>query len=292
MNVRLAIGVLLPVLTAAAVALIIASRSERGAPARCPPGLVARGARCCGGGQQLRDGRCVGRATTCAASQLLLDGRCTAKTGRVVIEPTELSIEVSDWDLEGHLRSRTARVERFAIERTEVSNQEWGECVAAQLCRSLGEVVAELPVVSVSAAEADVYCRFRGGQLPTAEQWLAAAVSAENRRYPWGAFGLVCRRAAFGLVDGPCGRGGTVPDVPGSRPDGATAQGLLDLAGNVAEWTLNVSPSGERQISARGGSFRSTLASELKGLGAVELNEPRDDVGFRCAFVAADHSSQ
>ena len=69
----------------------------------------------------------------------------------------------------------------------------------------------------------------------------------------------MCRRAAFGLADGPCGEGATGPELAGSRPDGGNPEGVLDLSGNVAEWTVEA----DGTFVARGGSYRSHVASEL-----------------------------
>jgi formylglycine-generating enzyme required for sulfatase activity len=58
---------------------------------------------------------------------------------------------------------------------------------------------------------------------------------------------------------------------------------VLDLAGNVAEWTREA----DGTFDARGGSFRSTAAAELKSwaaeaIGAGQVKIPH--VGFRCAY--------
>ena len=96
-----------------------------------------------------------------------------------------------------------------------------------------------------------------------------------------GAPDLLRRRAAFGLLSGPCARqgNGAWGELVGSRPDGATPEGVLDLAGNVAEWTRE--PNGG--YSARGGSFRSTSAAELKSWAAQAEPNKGLHIGFRCA---------
>ena len=106
---------------------------------------------------------------------------------------------------------------------------------------------------------------------------------AAARRFAWGSSGLVCRRAAFGLSTGPCARQDQ-PELAGSRPDGASPEGVLDLIGNVAEWTSE--PGGG--FAARGGSYRSTAAAELKSW-AVEAGGDGGakslHIGFRCAYA-------
>ncbi len=90
---------------------------------------------------------------------------------------------------------------------------------------------------------------------------------------------MACRRAAFGLERGPCAENGGA-ELSGSRPDGASPDGLLDLTGNVAEWTREA--SGE--WSARGGSFRSASAAELKSWATGAAHEKALYIGFRCAY--------
>jgi formylglycine-generating enzyme required for sulfatase activity len=252
--------------------------------ARCPSGLVAAGPRCCAPGQRHVDGRCEGIAESCSERQTLVNGQCVAANDQVRIPGGALELKIDDWDLNDHAMAPPAKnVPTFLIDRTEVTWGMWLRCSEVDACPALNAGDEELPVTGVRPAEAERYCLSRGGSLPTSFQWLLAASGAEGRRYPWGAFGLVCRRAVFGLEDGPCATGARGPEAPGSRPDGATPEGLLDLAGNVAEWTRDL--SGEGYV-ARGGSYRSTLAAQLKVLGVRSGQRPAKDVGFRCVYPA------
>jgi formylglycine-generating enzyme required for sulfatase activity len=81
------------------------------------------------------------------------------------------------------------------------------------------------------------------------------------------------------LLRGPCAEHGAV-ELSGSRPDGASPDGVLDLAGNVAEWTREAAGG----YSARGGSFRSTSAAELKSWATLPDREKALYIGFRCAY--------
>jgi hypothetical protein len=111
---------------------------------------------------------------------------------------------------------------------------------------------------------------------------MAMATGAQSRRFPWGQTGLACRRAAYGVVAGPCAEQGNQPDVTGCHEDGRSPEGLFDLSGNVAEIAVDA----QGKAWACGGSFRSRTALELKSWACVAFEGPADDVGFRCAYAA------
>jgi formylglycine-generating enzyme len=243
---------------------------------RCPVGLVPQGGRCCGAGQTLVGATCTGPATTCSnAQQRDETGSCRAALGVISFSGGELHIGATDWDgASGGERFPRTRVAPFRLDATEVTLAQFGGDAAAP--------EPGLPVTNISPDEAEAYCRARHGRLPSAAEWVFAAAGSGGRRYPWGNSGLVCRRAAFGLVSGPCASQGASAsaDSAGSRPDGASPDGVQDLAGNVAEWTLE--PDGS--YAARGGSYRSTSAAELKSWAAVPGRDKALHIGFRCAY--------
>jgi formylglycine-generating enzyme required for sulfatase activity len=266
----------------AAIALTVyAALGERTGPARCPPGLTANGPRCCGEGQELEGGRCSGKPARCAETQVATATGCVAKLERVSVASGKVRLMGPDWDGRSEKGSGIVNVARFEIDANEVTNARWEHCRSAKRCGAL-RVAGELgqPVRGVTPDEAEGFCAYAGGRLPTGAEWILAASGAQGRRFPWGSTGLVCRRAAFGLVSGPCAESAEAPEVAGSRPDGATPDGIADLAGNVAEWTRERDGS----VRARGGSFRARTAAELKGWSSVGRSGAADDIGFRCAF--------
>lgn len=269
----------------ALVAGVVAVAATRAAPpARCAEGMIAIGPRCCGEGQRLEGESCRGAPTRCARDLLATPEGCRARDRRVRIERGVLSIGPSDWEAQGVVASRETPIASFDIDAYEVTEARWTECVAAQKCAALtmsGEPGRAM--VGMTLEEAREMCRFAGGRVPTADELAFAASGPAGHRYPWGETGAVCRRAAWGLVDGPCGTGARGPEVAGSRPDGATPEGVLDLAGNVAEWATSLPELAE----TRGGSWATLAASGLRTWHRESRrpDERSREVGTRCVYA-------
>lgn len=208
----------------------------------------------------------MGRPRACTAPHVPLGNACRLPPKRIFVPGGTLRVAPSDWQAEGSVEERAVEVAGFLIDQTEVTTDAAPE--------------PDLPLAGLDWSRAQASCRSRGGRLPTLDEWMFAAAGPSARRFPWGQTGLVCRRAAFGLAQGPCARSERPgPDTVGSRPDGATPEGLLDLVGNVAEWAGTA-----EQPWAMGGSFRSALAGELQTWSRARVEGGRDDVGFRCVY--------
>ncbi|WP_437905255.1 SUMF1/EgtB/PvdO family nonheme iron enzyme [Sorangium sp. So ce327] len=259
-------------------------------PARCAPGMVALGPRCCGEGQRLDDaGRCAGAPGRCGAGLTVTAAGCVAPGAAVRIASGTLRLGPSDWEAQGIVEPRAVFVPAFSLDAFEITEQRYAACVDAGACAPLplrGE--PGVPVTGVTLAESARYCAFAGGALPSRDQLAFAAAGDSGRRYPWGDTGAVCRRAAFGLRAGPCGWGATGPELAGSRPDGAAVHAggrVFDLAGNVAEWAAPDPLEGEFS-GTHGGSWTDGAAAALRTwnrrLVPVSIRAP--DLGFRCVY--------
>jgi formylglycine-generating enzyme required for sulfatase activity len=143
-------------------------------------------------------------------------------------------------------------VQGFLLDKTEVTNGKYLECVNAGACKPYRDNVArgfhagpeagfrgaDQPVVGVSWYDASAYCAFRGKRLPGEAEWERAARGDDGRKYAWGnAAPDAARLACFGRKVG--AKGATTMAV-GSYPDGRGPYGHFDLTGNVWEWTKDI----------------------------------------------------
>lgn len=139
----------------------------------------------------------------------------------------------------------TVTLDAFWMDRTEVTNAQYAKCVSAGACDAPqdltshnrvkyynGEQYASFPVLNISWNEANAYCHWAGRALPTEAQWEKAARGTDARLYPWGDKVPSKALANYGNLQGDT-------TLTGSYPDGASPYGVLDMAGNVREWTAD-----------------------------------------------------
>lgn len=139
---------------------------------------------------------------------------------------------------------QTLLLDQFYIDRYEVTNRHYAECVQAGRCalprlpRSVNfanyyasSEYGNYPVIWVTWNDAVEYCSFRGKRLPTEAEWEKAARGIQNALYPWGEaeptdqtnFNYAARDVA----------------PVGSFAGDVSSYGVYDLAGNVREWVAD-----------------------------------------------------
>jgi formylglycine-generating enzyme required for sulfatase activity len=229
-----------------------------------------------------------------------------------------------------HVESENA----FWLDVHEITVGEYDKCVSAGECRrqktirqpdaehkfdrfcNYGRKSREQhPMNCVDWYQARAYCRWVGKRLPTESEWEYAARGTDSRKYPWGneapsenllnACGRECvilgaqvgkRWESMYAADD--GWDATAP--VGSFPHDKSPFGVLDLAGNVAEWT-----DSEYAKCYRDDCEANSKERVIRG-GAWNDDEPRDVrasyrnrdvpllrasfVGFRCAQSEAPKS--
>ncbi len=121
---------------------------------------------------------------------------------------------------------RRVRVSSFWMQQHEVTNEEYRRFDPRH---GFPRGRESFPVVTVTWHQAQAYAEWLGGSLPTEAQWEFAARGTQGRKYPWGDQEPTCARANFNNC-------GWRPKAVRTHPQGATPQGVEDLAGNVLEW--------------------------------------------------------
>ena len=144
------------------------------------------------------------------------------------------------------------------------------------------------PVANVDWHQAQAYCEWAGGRLPTEAEWeYACRGGLQGSIYPWGNEQPDDTRAKSGSSDG------TAP-VGSYRPN---KLGLYDMAGNVAEWTADwygpyeqneqVDPKGPAEgthKALRGGSWNNVVPEDLRCSVRYDIQPDYWSyvIGFRC----------
>ena len=149
--------------------------------------------------------------------------------------------------------------------------------------------VANKPVTWVSLEDARAYAAWAGKRLPHEWEWQYAAQGADHRLYPWGD---AWNSAAVPMPDK--SRTLTAPDAVEAHPLGASPFGVMDMVGNVWQWTDEFADEHTRATILRGGSYYQPQGSKWyfpqayrnDQHGKLLLMAPSYDrsgtVGFRC----------
>jgi len=186
------------------------------------------------------------------------------------------------------------RVYSFYIDRYPVTNLQYKHFIDMTGYKSSGnwyeyftEGKEKHPVTGVSYNDAMAYASWLGKRLPSEGEWERAARGDERVKYPWG---NRWDQKKLNSAEGNSLETTGVDNYPG----GASPYGVMDMLGNVWEWTSDYyfkepgvtfdHPDPEREITIRGGDWH----NELKEIGAdirmyIFPMEYGSTVGFRCA---------
>lgn len=216
------------------------------------------------GGQKALSGRpgegCEqGGLWTCDGSDAVVCRSCPG--GACAVAGTAFIMGCDDCTRAGDRRQKaraeaprhTTTVASFKIDRLEVSVREYRACGACaapatwdRRCNWNVEGRDDHPVNCVTWVQARAYCEAVGKRLCSEAEWELAARGTDGRAFPWGGDTPSCDHAVyddgfgeetefdFSTARDGCGTGTTAP--VGSRQRGASPFGVLDMAGNVAEW--------------------------------------------------------
>ena len=212
-------------------------------------------------------------------------------------------------------------LDEFYIDKFEVSNGHYKDCVNANVCQLpiftnsltrpdyfLNSEYDNYPVIFVNWNMANDYCSWRGAKLPTEAQWEKAARGIDGRKYPWG---NVFDETKGNICDVGCPEDfadkslddGYIDTSPiGSYESGKSPYGVYDMAGNVWEWVADWYSDNYYKNSSLFNPLGSTLGESrvLRGSAwnyfydyarssARYWNLPLNSystVGFRCASDA------
>ena len=202
----------------------------------------------------------------------------------------------------------------FRISRVPITNQQYQRFVLATRHPAPGHWLdgqptagtEQFPVTYISWNEAQAFCAWAGVRLPSEAEWEKAARSEDGRWWPWGDALPDGTRCHFnGQAQGVAPASQSVLPV-GNFPLGASAYGVLDLAGNVWEWTNSLfrrypyrPDDGRESLSApgtrvvRGGSYNHDLR-QIRCAARDEMVAGARDVyiGFRVAATDAQSETQ
>lgn len=170
----------------------------------------------------------------------------------------------------------SAQYAAFAGASASAAGDKWSSAAEKwSAARRIDGPANKLPVTNVSPQEAEAFCKWLGGALPTDAQWEAAVRGTANEGFPyaWGSAPITAKNCLLF-------RGTLGPVEVDTLPAGANKLGLLHTLGNAAEWCRQETSPSEYVLC--GCSFVTANPGEVhvawRGQGSTGGEE---DTGFR-----------
>src|SRR5581483_9579093 len=131
-------------------------------------------------------------------------------------------------------------LDSYWIDQIEVTNAMYALCYRAGECRHTAHydkyfddpAYADYPVHYINWYDAQAFCTWEGGRLPTEAEWEKAARGVKDFRYPWGN-----TRPDNSLLNFDGAHQG--PESAYDYLPGISPYGLLNMAGNLQEWVAD-----------------------------------------------------
>jgi len=145
------------------------------------------------------------------------------------------------------------------------------------------------PVTWVSLEDARAYAKWSGKRLPHEWEWQMASQGTDGRAFPWGG---IWQPANVPVPD--TSRAMRGPDPVDAHPQGVSPYGVMDMVGNIYQWTDEYTDEHTRAAIVRGGEYYQPQgsiwyfpeANRNDQHGKLLLMAPSYDrsggIGFRC----------
>ncbi len=166
----------------------------------------------------------------------------------VYIPAGEFTMGAEDTDRDARDNEKPSRdvyLDAYWIDETEITNEMYQKCVDQGKCaepvehHTISQVeyfrnpdYFNFPVVNISWDDARKYCQWAGRRLPSEAEWEKAARGEDERIFPWGTQSPSLKYANIAGLLGQL-------DTVGNYPSGMSPYGVLDMAGNAAEWVAD-----------------------------------------------------